>query len=140
MTTHTAPPQPEHDRLRLVDLPHHAGACGLARDWARRVMREWGTGPEDTEDVLLVMSELVTNSLRHARGPLRAQLGNWEGVIHVRIDDGGPAAQPTTASGPDDEEGRGLVIVAHLAARHGTGTASSPYRAHAWATLAPHAY
>ena len=45
-------------------LSGRSGAVSLARDFARAAVRDWGL-PELCDDVTFVVSELVTNALRH---------------------------------------------------------------------------
>ncbi|MFF7558273.1 ATP-binding protein [Streptomyces olivaceus] len=124
-------------RRSCLDLAHHPRSCALARRWATGVLAQWATTGEDADDALLVVSELVTNAVQHACGPIRAYLGlSTGGSLHVRVDDGGPAAAPATDHEPG-EHGRGLAIVECLAARHGRSTAPRPYRTRSWATLTP---
>ncbi|MEE1737010.1 ATP-binding protein [Streptomyces sp. BE147] len=124
-----------------LHLAHRPSACQQARAWAAEALTRWDATREETDDVLLVMSELVTNAVIHTTGPIRAHLSrDHQGSYHVQVDDGGPAA-PRAARADEhadsDEYGRGLVIVGHLAARHGHSRAPHPYRSRAWAVLAP---
>ncbi|MFD3912362.1 ATP-binding protein [Streptomyces sp. NPDC058603] len=134
-----------------LDRADHS--CRRARQWTRATLADWscpagdeiagtaaGTAAEVTseiaDDVLLVMSELVTNAVLHARGPIRAHLERRpDGSVHVAVDDGGPAAssRPHELAG---DHGRGLEVIAALAADHGRTTAlPCPYRARSWATV-----
>jgi anti-sigma regulatory factor (Ser/Thr protein kinase) len=76
--------------------------------------------PERLRDVVLVVSELVTNALLHGAGPATFHLrlsGDW---LTVWVDDGG--ARGTVAAGRpgrDELGGRGLMIVDQLADRWG---------------------
>ncbi|MCX4967139.1 ATP-binding protein [Streptomyces sp. NBC_00654] len=123
-----------------LHLAHRPSACPRARTWAAEALTRWDATDEETDDVLLVMCELVTNAVIHTTGPIRAHLSRDQaGCYHVQVDDGGPTVPP--AARPDehdsDEHGRGLVIVDHLSARHGHSRAPYPYRSRAWAVLAP---
>jgi len=74
--------------------------------------------------VLLVVSELVTNALVHARPPATLRLWrlsvDGRRAVHVEVTDGGPTAPPGPQCAPDpDEHGRGLGIVTVLSARCG---------------------
>jgi anti-sigma regulatory factor (Ser/Thr protein kinase) len=72
-------------------------------------------------DVELVVSELATNAVRHARTPFRLRLVPLDGEVLVRVDDENPAghfvpADPATAAASSyDVDGRGLALVAALA-------------------------
>ena len=45
-------------------------ASGDARKRVAPILGDWGMSPQRREDALLVMSELVTNAVEHARTPL----------------------------------------------------------------------
>ena len=73
-------------------------------------------------DVQLLVSEVVTNSVRHSGSDEPIRLRVWErpSGLKVEIADGGYGfdAAPVGAGG-DDEGGRGLMIVDALAERWG---------------------
>ncbi|MEV5203175.1 ATP-binding protein [Streptomyces sp. NPDC053720] len=129
-------PHTVHQRPRTsLYLARHTSACPRARHWAATTLTHWKATGEETNTILLVMSELVTNAITHATGPIRAHLSrDTAGRYHVQVDDGGPAHQRPQH---DDEHGRGLVLIDHLADHHGHGRAPYPYRSRAWAVLAP---
>lgn len=63
-------------RVRRLSLSGASGIVPLARDFTREALHAWGWLPAATadrraaaEDVLLVVSELVTNACLHAEGP-----------------------------------------------------------------------
>ncbi|MFC9651860.1 MULTISPECIES: ATP-binding protein [unclassified Streptomyces] len=125
-----------------LSLDRDDHSCRRARQWTRATLADWSCPAGDViadevaDDVLLVMSELVTNAVLHARGPIRAHLERrTDGSVRIAVDDGGPA----TSSRPHElagEHGRGLDVIAALAADHGRTTAlPCPYRARSWATV-----
>lgn len=67
-------------------------------------------------DAALVLAELVSNALKHARpladGSLRLAWGCWDDHLHVLVTDGGADSEPTVRR-PDASAtgGRGLSIV-----------------------------
>jgi anti-sigma regulatory factor (Ser/Thr protein kinase) len=77
------------------------------------------------DDAALLVSELFGNSVRHSRsgGPgevVTVAVRAGDGVIRVEVADrGGPGAPEPQPAGPDAEGGRGLQLVAALAARWG---------------------
>jgi serine/threonine-protein kinase RsbW len=95
--------------------------------------------PDDLiDDVLLVATELLSNALRHARSLPGGQVDvSWE--IHergvsIRVTDGGGRHQPHVRHpGPSETNGRGLSIVATLAAEW--GVEESDTSATVWAKL-----
>lgn len=98
-------------------LPWSPTACARARTVIRDVLPHWGLGDLVPTAELLV-SELVSNALRHAAGPLRLTL---ERVSDLRclVSDGTSESPRPTEAGPEDENGRGLALVEMLAARWG---------------------
>ncbi|HKR50961.1 MAG TPA: ATP-binding protein [Pseudonocardiaceae bacterium] len=109
---------------RSEHTPHKARTLvgGTCRRWrvARRVV----------DDVLLIVSELVTNAVVHAPGErVTVAVLLTAGDVWVAVIDQGPRRPlHAHAADADDEHGRGLVLVAALADRHevqpaGTGTA-----------------
>ena len=87
------------------------------------------------EDVLLLVTELVTNAVRHAGvGPdesLQVELQRWSRRVRVEVVD--PGAGPARVSpqpGPNGGGGWGLVLVDRIAARW--GVESGPSRNCVW--------
>ncbi|MFE2554868.1 ATP-binding protein [Streptomyces sp. NPDC059352] len=119
------------------ELAHHPESAATARRITRAVLIEWGRGEDTIDRALLVVSELVTNAVEHALPPIALHLGLPEpgDTLRIEVDDGGPAEQEGawTVSCAADEHGRGLDIVALLAAAHGcrTGDDGATY----WAVL-----
>ncbi|MFE4369620.1 ATP-binding protein [Streptomyces sp. NPDC056835] len=125
-------------RRTSLSLDRGDHSCRRARQWARAALADWSHPARDdiVDDALLVVSELVTNAVLHACGPIRAHLERRpDGSVRIAVDDGGPAesSRPHELAG---DHGRGLEVIAALAADHGRTTAlPCPYRARSWATL-----
>ncbi|MET9884950.1 ATP-binding protein [Streptomyces sp. NPDC006430] len=105
-------------------VPHGPRAPGRARALLRGQLAEWGVDSGPAEAAELLLSELVTNAVRHARAPrgrdIGVRLARYDGVLRVEVADAGPAVKLTPQIVADwDERGRGLVIVAALAKRWG---------------------
>jgi anti-sigma regulatory factor (Ser/Thr protein kinase) len=81
--------------------------------------------PEQLDDVRLLVSELVTNSVRHARfAPsdwLRLRLAASDGNNRVEVHDPGPGFEATAPARPEPmaESGWGMYLVEQLADRWG---------------------
>ncbi|GAA2931491.1 hypothetical protein GCM10020221_29130 [Streptomyces thioluteus] len=70
---------------------------------------------------VLLVSELVTNSLRHATGPIGVRMYPRAGhVLQVEVSDPLPDPPRERTAASDDEGGRGLQLVALASRRWGT--------------------
>lgn len=112
-----------HQRPRVVtyDVVPHAAKVRDIRQWALESLDVWGGLEHVADPVQLIVSELVTNVIRHATGheaTIRLERHGDRLVLAV-ID---PDATPPrlTRAAPDDEGGRGLSLVEALADRWGT--------------------
>ena len=98
-------------------------------------MYEWNL-PSVADTVELVVSELVTNAIRVSTGPdgrpkydaktglPRVGMRLSSDQVHVRIEvwDQDACIPVTKAAGPDDESGRGLMLVEALCEQWGCNT------------------
>ncbi|MER5183394.1 SpoIIE family protein phosphatase [Streptomyces sp. NPDC002896] len=107
-------------REHVADWPLPEGpiAAGEARALAAAQLRAWRLDPlvDITE---LLVSELVTNALRHARGPIRLRLLRSQSLL-CEVSDGSTTTPHVRRAAETDEGGRGLAMVALLAQRWGT--------------------
>lgn len=93
---------------------------------ARRALREWltsaGVRPDDTGDVMIVMSELVTNAVRHAGTAFELRCELEDHVVRIEVFD--RDTRPPVLVGADAAAtgGRGMVIIADLAEQWGVQT------------------
>ena len=108
---HCAAEMPQ--RAWTVVLPRHPRAAAVARRSAGETLRWWGLD-DVAEAALLVISELVSNAVLHARasGPsleLRLRAGSTRLRVEVHDTD----ARPPQLRRPAglDEGGRGLLLV-----------------------------
>ena len=103
-------------------LPHGAHAPGAARDALDELAAARLPEPALAE-LRLVVSELVTNAVRHGRareGGLELLVSVGGGTARVEVTDGGAGFEaPTGPPAPEDLGGWGLVVVDRLAARWG---------------------
>ena len=111
----TVPPHPESvmcdatARAELL-LPMQRTSPALAREFARR------SGCADhalevLDDALLLISELVTNSVLHGGPPIVLAIDCDGTGLHVRVRDGAAQAPVARSAGSDAENGRGMSLV-----------------------------
>ncbi|WBB63326.1 ATP-binding protein [Streptomyces sp. WMMC500] len=105
-------------------FPADPGCVRTARAVVRDTLRTWRLDPL-TDVAVLLVSELVTNSMRYASGPVGLRLRpvggpGAGGGIRVEVSDTLPVPPLLRAAAPDEEGGRGLQLVASVSLRWGT--------------------
>ena len=103
-----------------------------ARRFAVATLESW-QAENLIENAALVVTELATNAVLHARSGFTVTMSLSPGVLRVSVEDGGHGAAARRASLPADESGRGLALVAALATRW--DTAASVAGKTVWAEL-----
>ncbi|MFS4094555.1 sodium/proline symporter PutP [Streptomyces sp. AF1A] len=106
------------DRVASWDLPSDPAAVAHARDLTVQTLTEWGI-PGLAFTTELIVSELVTNAIRHATGPVGLRLIRDRGLI-CEVSDASSTSPRLRHARTTDEGGRGLLIVAQMARRWGT--------------------
>jgi anti-sigma regulatory factor (Ser/Thr protein kinase) len=129
-------------RANVVRLRHEAVAVGAARRWVRSELAEAGVPGGVLDDVEVVISELMGNSVRHARAIAGGVLlVGWRldgGEVSVRITDGGSHKQVEPRDvDPMADGGRGLRIVERLSRQWGVTEHAGALRT-VWAVLPLH--
>jgi serine/threonine-protein kinase RsbW len=112
--------------VRLL-LPPSPDSPAAARDAMSQF--EGRVGEEILENLRLIVSELVTNSYRHAamRGDDRQEVraGLRDGVLRLEVHDTGSGFAAPTEPTPHAESGWGLYLVDHIADRWGVNRGRS---------------
>ncbi|MCP3820514.1 ATP-binding protein [Streptomyces sp. A3M-1-3] len=135
---------PGDSRARRLALDGASGIVPLARDFARQALYDWGWLPAPNadrraaaEDVLLVVSELVTNACLHAEGPEELRISSDGKVLRLEVTDRGagkPAPRlPHRAGRPG---GHGMFIVQRLCLDWGVLRRADAIGKTVWAELA----
>lgn len=111
------------------------GAEGIWVGRLRRIcaakLKHWGLSPL-IDDAQLLLSELLTNALRHATGDgIAVRLVLNTDVLLLVVNDGSPGRPSVRAAGPDDENGRGMLLVSAIATSWGV----SPDETTTWCAL-----
>lgn len=86
-----------------------------------------------SDDVALVVSEMVTNAVRHATPPMALEIEASEDAVVVAVCDGSPLPPVARQADLDAEGGRGMLLVELLSDDHGV-RAQPPGKA-VWARL-----
>jgi anti-sigma regulatory factor (Ser/Thr protein kinase) len=105
---------------RSHELEPSTRAPAQARRYCEAACREWALDRLSTDCQLLV-SELVTNAVVHGAGTISLELQHHDGALRVSVMDP-HASEPLEQRDArvDDESGRGLAIVAAVAAAWGS--------------------
>ncbi|WP_431948364.1 SpoIIE family protein phosphatase [Actinacidiphila sp. bgisy167] len=106
------------DRFVSWELRVDPAVVSEARALATRQLAGWGM-EELLPTTELVVSELVTNAIRHASGPIRLRLIR-QSVLICEVYDGSNTVPRLRHARTTDEGGRGLFLVAQLTRRWGT--------------------
>jgi len=109
-------------RSRRLNFDGESGVVPLARDFARQALYAWGWLPAANadqraaaEDVLLVVSELVTNACLHAEGPDELWISCDNKVLRIEVSDRGTGQPaPRTPHRAGRPGGHGMFIVQRL--------------------------
>jgi hypothetical protein len=101
-----------------LKLSPHPGAARIARDAVDQRLQDWAL-PDLLDDVRLVTTELVSNAARLGAIFELTLTRHGEGAVLVEVRDFSGGEPALRAAGPEEEEGRGLVLVQACAAEWG---------------------
>ena len=104
----------------LAESPRRARRFLLERLWERG-WRPDVAGATLTDQGQLVLTELVTNALRHARGQMQIRIEAHQDRLTLSVTDSVRPTGPLTPQhvGPASQSGRGLIIVDTLSSAWG---------------------
>jgi anti-sigma regulatory factor (Ser/Thr protein kinase) len=118
---------PSEYEYAVVQLPATPGAARMARAWATAASVTASLKEAERDDVMLVISELVTNAVRHvSRVPgedtVSVAIGVAEPRLRIEVCDRGTGFAIEDVDRPtlDAPDGRGLFIVDAIAMRWGS--------------------
>lgn len=128
--------QPADDAVQVA-LPADPTAPAVARAKTRTVLGSWRLGAL-LEPLLLVVSELVGNAVRHGRPPVQMLLRRTGRGVVVEVHDDESAAAPPPAALPDvdAESGRGMFLVDAISSDSGVEQIDGDGKV-VWARLEP---
>lgn len=108
-------------RTAVIRLRPRPGSAASSRYFSAAVLDSWHVDDHATQDVLLAVSELVTNAIEHGSGEVVLELLNQSGrCLRVQVTDQGQGANPALVPlAPDSPRSRGLAIVAAVSSAWG---------------------
>ncbi len=109
-------------------------SISTARAHVREALQAWGLDPL-VDTATLLVSEITTNVLLHARTDFALAVERREGVVRIRVLDGSPRAATRRRYGLDAGTGRGLGLVETLAVAWGSEPAEAPWAKSVWFDL-----
>ncbi|MFJ5307463.1 ATP-binding protein [Streptomyces sp. NPDC088350] len=105
-----------------VDFHPAERRIGQVRRITRDQLRSWDLVML-TDDATLVVSELVTNAVKHGEGqPVRLKVLHSAYELRIEVTDGTSTPARLRSAGMADENGRGLLLVAAVAKEWGVST------------------
>lgn len=151
LTSRAAPPasSAEHQEpggypraaVRVLAPAEGLASVGAAREFARATLRCWDIPGPRSDDIILVLSELLTNALRHTdpgpgRWPIAAGLRQpcCDSGILCAVTDPGPGRPRPRPARRLSEQGRGLQVIGALSDQWGV-TSLSPAGKIVWAVF-----
>ncbi len=122
---------PAREGTREFQPDRHAP--GAARRFVEEALRQWGHSEALLDDARLLLSELVTNAVVHARSPFSVSIRSQDSRVRLAVRDENPAEPTQRPPSVEAVSGRGLQIVAALA--KDWGVVATPSGKTVWAEL-----
>lgn len=98
--------------MTVLDLAPSTDSVPVAR---RFVRAELADSPADVDTAVLLVSELVTNAVLHARSPLTLVVQASDVVVRIAVRDGSPVPPRMHGFSTMSATGRGLRLLDRLA-------------------------
>lgn len=132
-----APQGAAAQRRFRFELAAHPGSVAQARRLAHARLTGWAVCADTCDSAALVISELVTNAIVHtASGRVVCELHDRDDTVRIAVrDEGCASGEPhPSPQRPDEEHGRGLLLVGALS--HAWGVQEHGPGLLVWAELA----
>lgn len=113
MGDHTAPGR------HVVTIDHSVHGPAQARRAVAECAAALGLAEEQGEDLLLVVSEMVTNAVRHGAPPVELEVVADDDTVVIAVTDSSPRRPQPRPPDTEAEGGRGMALVDVLCAAHG---------------------
>jgi len=110
--------------VAAVSMPHERTSVRAARHALAADLAAAGVPEDASQDAMLVLSELVTNAIKHAAplpsGEITVRWQVRDDLLHIEITDGGAGTRPhASVASLSSLGGRGLDIVRRVSAEWG---------------------
>jgi anti-sigma regulatory factor (Ser/Thr protein kinase) len=125
------------ERRFRFELAAHPASVARARQLTRARLSGWGVCDDTCDTAALVVSELVTNAVVHTAGErVACELQDEDDLVRIAVGDEGcaPGEPHPVPQGPEEEHGRGLLLVAAMCRAWGAQEAGTGLLV--WAELA----
>ncbi|MFG1811536.1 ATP-binding protein [Streptomyces sp. NPDC049040] len=149
MSDRTRAPARSIRTTRELRLRVEAGAAAAGRDFTRRALAEFGwpldgsgAAPNAADDVVLLVSELLSNACQYGSAPYRVALCDYGpvdgGTVRVEVSDASPA-EPVMRNldTPGAPGGYGMRLVDRLARSWGVDPDADGAGKTVWLEMAP---
>jgi anti-sigma regulatory factor (Ser/Thr protein kinase) len=113
---------PEDDPPVTASMPIAAEAemVQQTRRFVTATLEGWDMPAGLLRDAVLLVSEMSTNAIIHGQAPIELRLRRGAADLLIEVDDGATSVPRRLRPTPEDEHGRGLLLVAMLSDRWGT--------------------
>lgn len=112
--------------MQQLALPAAPTSTRTARRFVDAFCTRAGLPAGIRDDAVLLVSEVVSNSLRHARGEARIQVALIGPVLRVEVADDSPDLPRLLEAAAEATGGRGVLILDRLASRWGADRNTVP--------------
>jgi anti-sigma regulatory factor (Ser/Thr protein kinase) len=125
--------RPEEDWEATAEFTATSTGPGAARHFVKDVFRTWDLSGAVIDDAELVISELATNAVVHARSPFRVAVRRLESGARLSVFDESPVTPGLREGVRGGDSGHGLHLIAALA--ESWGVAPENQGKEVWAQL-----
>lgn len=125
----------EAQSAEVLQLPPERVSASAARRFVKDVCTRWGCD-HALDEALVIVSELVTNAVVHARTTCHLRLSRRDGAVRIDVRDEGAGSPDLHEAAEDDEHGRGLLLVSAMCRAWGVEPAGAGRGKSIWAELA----
>ena len=117
-----------------LELPGAPASVGSARRLVSAALRDWGLD-HLVDPAALLVSELVTNAVLHARTAVSVEVERTRSVVRVVVRDGSRRRPRQRRHEVSAATGRGLGLLTAVSYRWGCDDAPEPYAKAVWFEL-----